>query len=227
MNSSTILVIDDDVELCELLSEYLESEGFAVKAVHNGAEGAEMVLREDFELIILDVMLPGMGGMDVLKTIRAEKSTPVMMLTAKGDDIDKILGLEMGADDYLPKPYNPRELLARIKAVLRRTGSNRDSGPEIISKSGVELNTGSLSAKYKGEPLTLTVVEFNLLEMLMKNAGKAVSREEIALEVLGRNLSDFDRSIDVHVSNIRKKTGNADIIKSIRGAGYQFSLESI
>ena len=228
MKNHDILLIDDDVELCELLAEYLASEGYDIRAVHNGAVGAETVLAEDFDLIILDVMLPGMGGFDVLKTIRTQKKTPILMLTAKGNDIDKILGLEMGADDYLPKPYNPRELLARIKAILRRTNDYTDafSKPETVTIGSFKLDFGKLTAHYRDELIPLTVVEFNILEMLVENAGKVVTREDIALQVLGRELSSFDRSIDVHVSNIRKKAGNPDIIKSIRGAGYQLLTSS-
>lgn len=229
MKRYNILLIDDDVELCDLLAEYLGTEGYNIRAVHNGATGADVVLSEDFELIILDVMLPGMGGFDVLKTIRMHKTTPILMLTAKGDDIDKILGLEMGADDYMPKPYNPRELLARIKAILRRTSSHENSfknKPETIIAGDFSLNIGKLSAIYKGTALGLTVVEFNILEMLVEHAGNLVTRDDIAKQVLGRELSAFDRSIDVHVSNIRKKADDADIIKSIRGSGYQLLLDS-
>lgn len=228
MNRYKILVIDDDTVLCELLGEYLETEGYDIMSVHNGNEGAELVLSEEFDLIILDVMLPGMGGFDVLKTVRKEIMTPILMLTAKGDDIDKIVGLEMGADDYLPKPYNPRELLARIKAILRRSASGKESAarPETISLGGFHLDTAKLTATFNNEPMGLTVVEFNILEMLLSNAGSLVSRENIAQKVLGRELSSFDRSIDVHVSNIRKKAGNPDIIKSIRGAGYQLIPDS-
>ncbi|ADD67559.1 two component transcriptional regulator, winged helix family [Denitrovibrio acetiphilus DSM 12809] len=225
--NSKILVIDDDVELCELLSEYLEAEGFSIKAVHNGKEGASTVIDSDFDLIILDVMLPGMGGFDVLKTIRSVKMTPILMLTAKGDDIDKILGLEIGADDYLPKPYNPRELLARIKAILRRyTSPHYSEKAQELTGGNFVLDTGKLTASYRGFPLGLTVVEFNILEMLLINIGRVVTREEIALKVLGRELSSFDRSIDVHISNIRKKASDTDIIKSIRGAGYQLIPEN-
>ncbi|PLX69078.1 MAG: DNA-binding response regulator [Denitrovibrio sp.] len=229
MTQDNILLIDDDIELCELLAEYLATEGYEIRAIHNGAEGADTVLAEDFDLIILDVMLPGMGGFDVLKTIRTHKKTPILMLTAKGDDIDKILGLEMGADDYMPKPYNPRELLARIKAILRRTKTKQDSSskPEKITIGNFQLDLGQLTVQYKGNTIPLTVVEFNILELMVENIGKVVTREDIALKVLGRELSPFDRSIDVHVSNIRKKSGNTDIIKSIRGSGYQLLTESI
>jgi two-component system response regulator CpxR len=228
MENSKILVIDDDIELCELLAEYLATEGYGIKAVHNGAEGAETVLSQDFDLIILDVMLPGMGGFDVLKAIRKEKTTPILMLTAKGDDIDKILGLEMGADDYLPKPYNPRELLARIKAILRRSVAPKGAPAqsETVRTGSFVLDTGRLTASYKGEPLGLTVVEFNILELLARNIGQVVTREEIAEKVLGRELSTFDRSIDVHISNIRKKASDPDVVKSIRGAGYQLLTET-
>lgn len=228
MENNKILVIDDDIELCELLAEYLATDGYEITAVHNGAEGAEIVLSEDFDLIILDVMLPGMGGFDVLKTIRKEKTTPILMLTAKGDDIDKILGLEMGADDYLPKPYNPRELLARIKAILRRSSAPKSEPAhnEIINAGSFVIDTGRLTASYKGTSLGLTVVEFNILELLAKNIGKVVTREDIAEKVLGRELSTFDRSIDVHISNIRKKASDPDVVKSIRGTGYQLLTET-
>jgi len=228
MEKNRILVIDDDIELCELLAEYLETEGYHIQAVHNGAEGAQVVISHDFDLIILDVMLPGMGGFDVLKSIRAVKMTPILMLTAKGDDIDKILGLEMGADDYMPKPYNPRELLARIKAILRRSSLPKDSykSNEILNTGNFIIDTGMLKASYKGKQLGLTVVEFNILEMLAKNIGKVVTRDEIAQNVLGRELASFDRSIDVHISNIRKKASDPEVVKSIRGAGYQLLTET-
>jgi two-component system response regulator CpxR len=223
MEKYRVLIIDDDVELCGLLSEYLGSEEYETASVHNGIEGADTALAEDFDLIILDIMLPGKGGLDVLKAVRREKTTPVLMLTAKGDDIDRILGLELGADDYLPKPYNPRELLARIKAILRRTSPSQTQSakPETISAGGFTLNTGKLSAIYKERMLDLTSAEYCLLEMLALNAGTVVTREDIARHVLGRELSSFDRSIDVHISNIRKKAGDTGVIKSIRGTGYQ------
>jgi two-component system response regulator CpxR len=225
MSELNILVIDDDVELCELLGEYLDTEGYKIEAVHNGAEGADKVIQNDYSLIILDVMLPGMGGFDVLQKIRSVKNTPVLMLTAKGDDIDKILGLEMGADDYLPKPYNPRELLARIKAILRRTEIKETSkiSEDEIAIGQLVLNKNNLSGSFAGKDLNLTVVEFNMLNMLAEEAGKVVTREDIAETVLGRTLTPFDRSVDVHMSNIRKKLGNNDIIKSIRGVGYHLS----
>ncbi|PLX71111.1 MAG: DNA-binding response regulator [Denitrovibrio sp.] len=228
MSVHKIIVIDDDIVLCELLTEYLEKEGYQITTVHNGKEGVKAALSEDFDLIILDVMLPGMGGFDVLRTIRKQKMTPTLMLTAKGDDTDKIAGFEMGADDYLPKPYNPKELLARIRAILRRsTDTLQKNIPEIISAGGFTLNTAKLTASYKDNPLGLTVVEFKILEMLVSNIGKAVSREDIAMRVLDRELSSYDRSIDVHVSNIRKKTSQPEIIKSIRGAGYQLIPENV
>lgn len=228
MKDYKILVIDDDVELCELLNEYLQTEGYSIQAVHNGLEGAEIATENSYDIIILDVMLPGMDGFEVLKRIRATKTTPVLMLTAKGDDIEKILGLEMGADDYLPKPYNPRELLARIKAILRRSNTAKEESntPAVVNTGNFLLDNSRLTASYKGTDLRLTVVEFNILSMLISNRGRAVTRDEIAEEVLGRELSTFDRSIDVHVSNIRKKASDPDIIKSIRGAGYQLIPET-
>lgn len=226
MDMGTILVIDDDIELCELLSEYLQTEGFRIHSIHNGAEGAQEALTGNYSLIILDVMLPGMGGFDVLRTIRSEKNTPILMLTARGDDIDRIVGLEMGADDYLPKPYNPRELLARIRAILRRLDTPRTESakPDVLAVGNLNLHHASLSATLDGENLHLTVVEFNLLELLAKRAGSVVQREEIAETVLGRPLQAYDRSIDVHISNLRKKLGDHESIKSIRGAGYMLTV---
>jgi len=215
-----ILIVDDDVELCELLAEYLGAEKFEIESVHNGVEGAQRALSEDFSIIILDIMLPGINGLEALKQIRSSKDTPVIMLTAKGEDIDRIIGLEIGADDYLPKPYNPRELLARIKAILRRSGSETKATKDEITNGDLTLDRGKLVAFYKDEDKGLTGAEFNVLEILTKNAGNVVKREEIAKEVLGRSLSPFDRSIDVHISNIRKKIGKNEIIKNVRGVGY-------
>lgn len=227
----TILIIDDDTELCELLTEYLSTEGFQVEAAHTGDAGLERALCGEIELIILDVMLPVMGGFDVLREIQAKTNLPVIMLTARGDEVDRIVGLEMGADDYLAKPFNPRELLARIKAVLRRGGRRgtvigpRESAPRMVV-ADVDMDPATRTVRRDGEVVDLTTVEFNVLAVLLREAGRAVSREELTELGLGRALAPYDRSIDVHVSNIRRKLGRQvrgmDRIKSIRGVGYLY-----
>lgn len=230
---SRILVIDDDVELCELLTTYLEPEGFEVSVSHDGNAGVEHAMKEDPQIIVLDVMLPGMNGFEVLRQIRIESSTPVLMLTARGDDVDRIVGLEMGADDYLPKPFNPRELVARIRAILRR--STQDSRQlsaggqwQPIVIGDVQLDPGTRVVHRDNERIELTAVEFNLLEILMHAAGSVVTRENLVKSVLSRDLSPYDRSIDVHVSNLRRKLGHqcdgVERIKTVRGAGYLYTL---
>lgn len=226
-----ILVIDDDTELCELLSDYLSNEGFEVQTVNQGEAGAVQALAEEYSLVVLDVMLPGMNGFDVLRKIRESSKVPVIMLTARGDDIDRIVGLELGADDYLPKPFNPRELIARIRAVQRRS----EAVAEVADRStDGELQVGdvclcptSRSVKRNGEAIELTSVEFTLLEVLLQQAGKVISREELVEKSLGRRLSAYDRSIDVHVSALRKKLGktygNQERIKTVRGIGYLYA----
>ncbi len=230
-----ILIIDDDNELCELLTDYLSNEGFSIAAVHQGEQGAERALAGTYSLIILDVMLPGMNGFDVLRKIRESSKVPVIMLTARGDDIDRIVGLEMGADDYLPKPFNPRELVARIRAVHRRL-ENTESTPDADKKAterkigDVVLSTTNRTVKRDGKVVDLTSVEFNLLEELMAQAGEVISRDELTEKVLGRRLSAYDRSIDVHVSALRKKLGkgksdtDTDLIRTVRGVGYIYCL---
>ena len=224
--TGNILVIDDDVELCKLVSRFLGSEGFKVQAVQTSNHGVERALSGDYDLVVLDVMLPGMDGFEVLRRIRAESRTPVLMLTARGDDLDRILGLEIGADDYLPKPFNPRELAARIRAILRRAKASSalqgDSAP--ITVGDLELSVGSRLVRLGTEVLNLTTIEFDLLEKLVKSAGRVVGREELVREVLGREFSPFDRSIDTHVCNLRRKVGSysdgTERIKGVRGVGY-------
>jgi two-component system response regulator CpxR len=225
-----VLVIDDDVGLCELVEEYLEPEGYDVEATHNGERGIDRALSNDHSLVVLDVMLPGMHGFDVLRRIRAKSRIPVLMLTARGDDVDRIVGLEIGADDYLPKPFNPRELVARIRAILRRTqpeeavaGGDR----EVLVVGDIEMDTATRAVRRSSEPVDLTAVEYDLLERLLRAAGQIAKREELVKEVLGRELSPFDRSIDMHVSNLRKKLGHQlngmERIKTIRGVGYIYA----
>ncbi|HZQ22375.1 MAG TPA: response regulator transcription factor [Terriglobales bacterium] len=224
-----ILIIDDDVELCSLVSEYLESEGFHSEAVHNGERGLQRALGGEHILIVLDVMLPGMNGFDVLRRIRDTSRVPVLLLTARGQDVDRIVGLEIGADDYLPKPFNPRELVARIRAILRRTksGDRGEVPPEILRVGDVELDPATRTVKQAGQPVDLTSVEFNLLEVLLREAGRVVTRERLVNAVLSRKFSPFDRSIDMHVSKVRKKLGDSDgspeHIKTVRGVGYIFA----
>jgi two-component system, OmpR family, response regulator CpxR len=221
-----ILVIDDDVELCSLVAEYLEPEGFQVEAVYNGEQGLEKALTGDHRLAVLDVMLPGINGFEVLRRLRQTSKIPVLLLTARGEDVDRIVGLEIGADDYLPKPFNPRELVARIRAVLRRSRpADKDTqGAEVLRVGEIELDPGSRTVQQNGKPLELTSVEFNLLEVLLREAGNVVSRERLVDSVLGRKFSPFDRSIDMHVSKVRRKLGDtdggADHIKTVRGVGY-------
>jgi two-component system response regulator CpxR len=226
-DADPVLVIDDDADLCSLLSRFLAGEGFHIDSVRNGIQGVERALSGDYALIVLDVMMPGMNGFEVLRRIRAESRTPVLMLTARGDANDRVLGLEMGADDYLPKPFDPSELAARIRAVLRRSKPGPlPSTPLVVGD--LELDTGSRTVRRQGEPLNLTTVEFDLLKVLMSAAGQVMDREELAREILGREFSPFDRSIDTHVYNLRKKLGTlpdgGDRIKGIRGIGYLYVL---
>jgi two-component system response regulator CpxR len=219
-----ILVIDDDVELCQLVGEYLRAEGFTVECVHDGESGLKKATAGEYLLAVLDVMLPGINGFEVLRRMRATSRLPVLLLTARGEDVDRIVGLEIGADDYLPKPFNPRELVARIRAVLRRTradGSGSAATPEIVSVGDVELDPATRTVRLEGKPVDLTSVEFNLLE-----AGRVVPRERLVNAVLSRKFSPFDRSIDMHVSKVRKKLGDTDSdehIKTVRGVGYIFA----
>jgi two-component system response regulator CpxR len=221
-----ILVIDDDIDLCELLTDYLTTEGFVVEVVHDGEAGAAQALAGDYELVVLDVMLPGINGFEVLRRLRTGSTTPVLMLTARGDDVDRIVGLEMGADDYLPKPFNPRELVARIRAVQRRTTTATAPGEEL-SVGDVTLNLGARSVLVAGVPVELTSVEFSLLEVLIRQAGQVVSREDLSLQALGRELNAYDRSTDVHVSSLRRKLGTlaeeSERIKTVRGIGYFYT----
>jgi two-component system response regulator CpxR len=226
-----ILVIDDDVELCSLVSEYLQPEGFQVESVHDGERGLERALSGDHLLIVLDVMLPKLNGFEVLRRIRRTSRIPVLLLTARGEDVDRIVGLEIGADDYLPKPFNPRELVARIRAILRRTRSpeaGREAPiPEIVRVGDIELDPATRTVRHAGKAVDLTSVEFNLLQVLLREAGRVVTREDLAASVLSRKFSPFDRSIDMHVSKVRKKLGDSDggtdHIKTVRGVGYIFA----
>jgi two-component system response regulator CpxR len=226
-----VLVIDDDAELCKLVTRYLAQEGFQIDSVNDGASGAERALSGNYALIVLDVMMPGVNGFDVLRRIRAESSIPVLMLTAKGDALDRVLGLEMGADDYLPKPFNPQELVARIRAILRRAKPEKNvsghAAATPIIVGDVEMDCGARLVRRGREVLNLTTVEFDLLEVLLHAAGQVVGREKLTRQVLGRDFSPFDRSIDTHVCNLRKKIGlladGTERIKGVRGIGYLYA----
>ncbi len=221
-------MIDDDTGLCELLSEYLTAQGFEIQSVHDGEQGLKLAQANDYALILLDVMLPTLDGFEVLKQLRQTKLTPVIMLTAKGEDFDRIFGLELGADDYIPKPFNHRELLARVKAITRRIEHINSLNVATTSKllvNGITVNLAAREASIDGSTLTLTGTEYEILTLLCKNAGEVVSKEQISEEVLGRRLASFDRSIDMHVSNIRKKIAEhipGERIKTMRGTGYVF-----
>ena len=226
-----ILIVDDDEELCELVSEYLTSADFFVDAVHDGAEGLRKAASDEFDLVTLDVMLPKMNGFDVLRELRETSKIPVLMLTARGDDTERITGLEIGADDYLAKPFNPRELLARIRAILRRVQSDEHepAAAEKLNVDDLEISKSARSARREGEDLNLTSVEFDLLVALIKEAGKIVKKEDLSRKVLERDLSPYDRSLDMHISNLRKKLGKRsgeeeERIKTVRSVGYIYTV---
>jgi two-component system response regulator CpxR len=226
-----LLIVDDDVELCELVGRFLSAEGFAADAVHAGAIGLERALSGQHALVLLDVMLGRTNGFDLLRQIRAASQVPVVMLTAKGDAVDRIVGLEIGADDYLPKPFDPKELAARIRAILRRTGSRSPRpGRTAVCVGDLELESAARSVLRSGESVALTTVEFDLLDALVSAAGQVVSREALATRVLGRPFSPFDRSIDTHVYNLRRKLGllpdGSERIVGVRGVGYLYACSS-
>lgn len=214
-------MVDDDTELCSLLGEFLSREGFTVDFEHDGRRGLERALKGEHALIILDVMMPGIDGFEVLKRLRQQSKAPVIMLTARGEDVDRIVGLELGADDYLSKPFNPRELAARIRAILRRIEAKPGGGR--IEVNGVVLDPGAREVLFDGQPVPTTTLEFDILEVLMRQAGRVVSRDMLMENMYNRKATPFDRSIDMHVSHLRKKLeGRRELIKTIRGVGYQF-----
>ena len=221
-----VLVVDDDAELWQLVTRFLTREGFEIRWAATGGAGVERALAENFSLLILDVMLPDTDGFEVLRRIRQQSRTPVLMLTARGDTLDRIRGLEMGADDYLPKPFDPGELVARIRAILRRWAAP-EPGPTAIVIGDIEIDGGARTTRRKGAPVDLTTIEFDLLARLIRAAGNTVSREDLVRTVLGREFSPFDRSIDTHVCNLRRKLGlledGTERIKGVRGAGYLYA----
>jgi two-component system response regulator CpxR len=218
-----LLVIDDDAELCSLLGEFLRREGHQAEFEQNGARGLERALAGEFALVVLDVMLPGLDGFEILRRLRAQSRVPVLMLTARAEDVDRIIGLELGADDYLPKPFNPRELAARIRAILRRAEPRPAAKPERIEVNRVTLDTGTREVTSDGRRVELTTFEFDILELLMRAAGRVLSRDALMESLYNRKATPFDRSIDMHVSHLRKKLDpGRELIKTIRGVGYQF-----
>lgn len=225
-----ILLIDDDVALTDLLADYLTQQQFEVIVANAPDQGVQMLKQGDYHILLLDVMMPVIDGFEVLRQLRQFSTIPVIMLTAKGDDYDKILGLELGADDYLSKPFNHRELLARIKALIRRLDkSSAFANAKKFMLHHVEIDEASHSVRVKGADVVITGTEFHMLLQLMKHAGHLVSKAQLSEQVLGRKLAPFDRSLDMHVSNVRKKLAQhqvVDIIKTVRGNGYMFVAET-
>jgi two-component system response regulator CpxR len=227
--SSKILLIDDDQELSQLVIDYLTLDGFVLELASDGVTGLAKAQTGQYQLILLDVMLPGMDGLSLLRQLRQSSYCPVLMLTARGDDIDRIIGLELGADDYLAKPFNPRELSARVKAILRRVEliqhSQSEQQQSLLELNQVQLNRQNRQVHCRGQLLTLTATEFQLLDYLMRHAGQVITKENLSKAVLGRTLQQYDRSLDVHISNIRKKLAGCDPqekIQTLRGSGYLF-----
>ncbi|MEM1180402.1 MAG: response regulator transcription factor [Acidobacteriota bacterium] len=226
-----VLLIDDDIELCTLHQEVLEGEGFEVTLAYDGESGIEAMDASPVDIVVLDVMMPGIGGVETLRRIRQSSDVPVLMLTARGDDIDRIVGLELGADDYVTKPCPPRELVARLRAILRRmtAGRRRQDAHASLQAGALHVEPRARTAHWRGAALDLTSTEFNILEQLVRDAGRVVSKEELSERALGRKLTRYDRSIDVHLSHLRSKLGDLEDgrspIQTVRGLGYQLVAE--
>lgn len=224
----TILVIDDDERLRDLVAEYLGGRGFSVATAPDGEHGLSALRSKRFDLVVLDIMLPGLDGFEICRELRKFSEVPVIMLTARGDEMDRIVGLEIGADDYLPKPFNPRELLARIQAVLRRTEKTKEEGGPLVA-GPIAVDPDRRQVTLNGEPLELTTTEFEILRALVANAGRVIPRERLMELARGEEFASFDRSVDVHVSHIRKKLGddpkNPTYLKTVRGVGYTIPRE--
>jgi len=227
-NAPRLLLADDDEELCEMLGEYLRGEGFDVAIAHDGEAALERLARETFDLVVLDVMMPRLNGLDVLRELRRRSLIPVLMLTARGSDVDSVVGLELGADDYLPKPCNPRVLVARIRAVLRRSGqgeTERDAG--VVRVHDIELQHGARRVLLDGDPVELTSTEYSVLAVLLEEVGRVVTKEALSERALGRKLTRYDRSLDMHISNLRRKLGplptGEERIQTVRGVGYLYT----
>ncbi len=238
MSTERLLIIDDDRDLCDLLKDYLGHEGYQVDACHSAEEALELLADgSGWDLLVLDIQMPGASGLELLQQLRPRVQTPVIMLTGRGDEIDRILGLEMGADDYLGKPCNPRELLARVRAILRRASlqeqpAQKSLFPEQpVEAFGICLDPGSREVRIDNQPIEMTSAEFNVLAYLMNNAGKVMAKEQLTELVLHRKLTAYDRALDVHVSRVRQKlsalqSGDKELIKTVRGQGYQFVREA-
>src|SRR6202789_1622719 len=225
MADKLILLVEDDTELCALMTDFFSQHEFTLEAAHDGRRGLARALEGNFALVILDGMLPALDGFEVLKQLRKRSSVPVIMLTARIEERDRIAGLNAGADDYLPKPFGPEELLARIRAVLRRVGKAEMVGPRTISTGGVELNAQTRQVLRQGESVEITSTEFDILEILMRSAGRTVSRDELSAILYQRESKPYERSLDVHISHLRKKLEGADriLIHTVRGVGYLFA----
>ena len=226
-----ILLADDDIELGEMLAQYLGTEGFGVETAHNGETALAMARAGHYDLIILDVMMPRLGGFDVLRELRQRSLVPVLMLTARGEDVDSIVGLELGADDYLAKPCNPRVLVARVRAILRRAAGASAAGadpeaPQVLVLGDIEMQTGTRRVYCGGLLVPLTSTEYSVLEVLLRSAGRVVSKSQLSEHALGRELTPYDRSLDMHVSSLRRKLGplygQEERIKTVRSVGYQY-----
>jgi two-component system response regulator CpxR len=224
--ATRILLVDDDRELAALMEEFFASQGFTLESAGNGPDGLAAALSGGYDLVLLDVMMPGFDGFELLRRLRATSDVPVLMLTARTESQSRILGLDTGADDYLPKPFEPLELIARIRAILRRARAIET--PQPLEISGVRLEPGSRRAYYHGEPVEITSIEYDILETLMRSAGRVVSRDELMQRLYQREATPFDRSVDVHISHLRRKLDGPDeLIRTVRGVGYQFAIEGV
>ena len=222
-----LLIVDDDQELCSMLAEYLGPEGFAVELAGTGTAALDRVARGGLDLVVLDVMLPALSGFEVLRRLRSVSRIPVIMLTARGEEVDRVIGLELGADDYLAKPFSPRELVARIRAVLRRMAAEPQQVPGVVVWGPLRLDLRARQAAIDGRQLELTAAELRILELLVRADTRTVSREDLMLQALGRRLLPTDRSLDTHVSNLRRKLGRLTdriAVQSVRGSGYALTM---
>jgi two-component system response regulator CpxR len=220
----SILLIEDDAELSAMMQEFFSSRGMSLSIAHQGEEGLARALEGTFDLVLLDVMMPAMDGFEVLRQLRRRSAVPVIMLTARAEQEDRIMGLNAGADDYLPKPFSPDELLARVQAVLRRTGRAAALKPEVLEASGVRLNSGTREVFRDGAPVEVTSIEYDILELLVRSAGRVVSRDDLARFLYNRQANPLERALDVHVSHIRKKLERGKmLIRTVRGVGYLFA----
>ena len=222
----SVLLIDDDTELCELIQEFFAARGIRLAAIHDGRRGLAEAFDRAYDLILLDVMLPGLDGFELLRQVRRRSDVPIIMLTARTANTDRVAGLDAGADDYLPKPFDPDELIARIRAVLRRSGRFTPSGLDVLEVNGVRLSPSTREVWSDGREVELTTIEFDILDLIVRSAGRVVSRDELTAAIHQRPASPLDRSLDVHVSHLRKKLGRrGSVIRTVRGVGYLFRAE--